>query len=246
MSTNFPDADSTEDGVQASDRSQSVERALTCLNQYSSFLAFEQLDGTASHRSRAFHCLSTENLFGLVSAWQANKSKEQNDINAARLLVGLASKGAQSIQILAHRCQSPQVDENPVRAFLIINPAVSGKNYKERQLALCKKYNQPAVAFYEHREIRLFDSTGEVAKGFNLKTLEARHLKRILASLVDLKLEWLESGYFSASPVYLCAMVYNKAGLESDVPIQMMNRVYTKAQGLVRYRPHEKQYEAQG
>ena len=157
----------------------------------------------------------------------------------------LASDGAQSIQILAHRCQSPQVDENPVRAFLIINPAVSGKNYKERQLALCKKYNQPAVAFYEHREIRLFNSIGEVVKGFNLKTLEARHLKRILASLVDLKLEWLESGYFSASPAYLCAMVYNKAGLESDVAIHLINRVCTKAQGLVRYRPYEKEYEAQ-
>jgi len=82
------------------------------------------LEGAASHLSRAFHRLSTENLFGLVSAWQANKSKERNDINAARLLVDLASDGAQSIQILAHRCQLPQVDENPVRAFPIINPAV--------------------------------------------------------------------------------------------------------------------------
>jgi hypothetical protein len=173
-------------------------------------------------------------------------SKEENDINAARLLVDLASDGARSIQILAHRCQSPKGDENPVRAFLIINPAVSGKNYKEWQLALCKKYNQPAVAFYEHREIRLFNSTGEVAKGFNLKTLEARHLKRILALVVNLKLEWLESGYFSARPVYLCAMVYNKAGLESDVPIHVISGVYAKAQWLVRYRPYEKKYEAQG
>jgi hypothetical protein len=96
------------------------------------------------------------------------------------------------------------------------------------------------VAISEHREIRLFNSSSEVVKGFNLKTMEARHLKKILASLVNLKLEWLESGYFSASPVYLCAMVYNKAGLESDVPIHMINRVYAKAQGLVRYRPYEK------
>ena len=51
-------------------------------------------------------------------------------------------------------------------------------------------------------------------------------MKKILASLVDLKLEWLESGYFSASPVYLCAMVYNKAGVGVFLPVDAKYKNY--------------------
>jgi hypothetical protein len=68
--------------------------------------------------------------------------------------------------------------------------------------------------------------------------MEARHLKRMLASLVDC------SGYFDASSASLCAMVYDKTGLESDILIGIVNRIYTKAQGLARHWPDAEEYVA--
>jgi hypothetical protein len=198
-----------------------------------------KLEGSASHLSRAFHCLFTEKVFSLISGWQESKSKEENDANAARLLVDLAGQGAHSIQILGHRCGSGEVDANPVRAFLATDPDLRAKTYKEQQqLSMCQKYSQHAVAFYEHREIRVFSISGGVVKGFNLKTLEARHLIRILGALVNLKLGWLESVFFSASPVFLCAPVYDSCGLISDVAIGTTHRIYEKAKGLIRERPY--------
>jgi hypothetical protein len=238
MSINFSGSGRVNVSIQLPAGRGSVKTALTCINEYTSFLAFEKLEGSASHLSRAFHCLSTETVFGLISAWQESVSKGENDANAARLQVELASQGAHSIQILGHRCSLGAIDANPVRAFLVTDPDLTAKTYKEQQLSMCQKYNQLAVAFYEHREIRVFSPSGEVVKGFNLKTLEARHLIRILGAVVNLKLGWLESGFFDASPVFLCAPVYDSCGLISDVPIGTTHRIYKKAEGLIREKPY--------
>jgi hypothetical protein len=238
MSINFSGSDPVNVSIQLPAGRGSVKTALTCMNNYTSFLAFEKLEGSASHLSRAFHSLSTEKVFSLISGWQESKSKEENDASAARLLVDLAGQGANSIQILGHRCGVGEVDTNPVLAFLVTDPDLRAKTYKEQHLLMCQKYNQLAVAFYEHREIRVFNASGAVVKGFNLKTLEARHLIRILGSLVNLKLGWLESGFFSASPVFLCAPVYDSCGLISDVPIGTAHRIYEKAKGLIREKPN--------
>jgi hypothetical protein len=238
MSINFSASDTVNVSIQLPAGKGNVRTALTCMNDYTSFLSFEKLEGSASHLSCAVHCLSTESVFGLISAWQESKSKEENDANAARLLVDLAGQGAHSIQILGHRCGVGEVDANPVRAFLVTDPDSGAKAYKEQQLSMCQKYSQHAVAFYEHREIRVFSASGGVVKGFNLKTLEARHLIRILGSLVNLKLGWLESGFFDASPVFLCAPIYDSCGLVSDVAIGTAHRIYEKASGSIRERPY--------
>jgi len=238
MSISFSGSDPVNVSVQLPASRGNVRTALTCINDYTSFLAFEKLEGSASHLSRAFHSLSTDKVFSLISGWQVGKSKEENDANAARLLVDLAEQGAHSIQILGHRCGAGEVDANPVWAFLVADPDLGAKACKEQQLSMCEKYGQLGVAFYEHREIRVFSASGGVLKGFNLKTLEARHLIRILGSLVNLKLGWLESGFFDASPLFLCAPVYDSCGLVSDVAIGTAHRIYGKAGGLIRERPN--------
>ena len=45
----------------------SLQTALTCLNDWSSFLAFEKLTGPLSHCSRVYRAVSTGSIFGLVS-----------------------------------------------------------------------------------------------------------------------------------------------------------------------------------
>jgi hypothetical protein len=219
---------------------KSIEAALRCLNQYTSFLAFEHLAGSASHLSRTFHALSTQSAFTLVSAWHADRKRIENDFYAANLLLELKAQGEEYIQIVAHRCKAPEADGNPIRAFLLINASLIADDHKVNMLNLCRKYNQPSVALYEHKEIRIFDTTGKVLKGFSLKTMEPHHLKRVLAALVNLRVEWLETGYLTASPMFLCDLQYKNVGLCSDVPLHLLNRLFTKVQHLARDKPYRR------
>ena len=201
--------------------------------------AFEKLEGLSSHQSNVFHDLAIHCVFGLISAWKPELSANQNDENTARLLIDLNAKGLKSIQLLGHLHEEPDVA--PARAFYFNYGYPDYEKNKTLLLSLCKKYEQPAIAAYESGQIRIFDASGRVEKGFTLLTMKPTHLRKVWSDMVKRKFVWLESGYRDASPVTICGPMYAGAGLRSD----LIGGLTDEARSLCRYRPlQEKPDEA--
>ena len=56
-----------------------IDHVLFCLNDLTSFVSFEKLEGLDSHQSNIYHDLARGRIFGLVSAWLPQHSREEND-----------------------------------------------------------------------------------------------------------------------------------------------------------------------
>jgi len=211
----------------------SIDRALRCLNDLTSFVSFEKLEGLDSHQSDIYHDLARGRIFGLVSAWHPRSSREENDKNTASLLVDLNSRGLKCVQLLGHTEDPHREDEaNPARAFYFRHGECDSKKYKSLVLSLCAKYDQPAVASYEHKEIRVFDATGKVLGCFPISTMRVKTLRKIWNCMANCSFLSLESGYLTGSPITLCGPLYDSAGLHSDVSLRA-----ELPSSLIRYRP---------
>jgi len=219
------------------DATTSIERALRCLNDWTSFVCFEKLEGTSTHLSRVFHYIWSATPFALVSAWRPDQSIDENNLSTARLLLDLRDNEIESIQLLGHYDDNEAAEHTTERAFFITYYGSDAERYKRLMLLLCQKYGQDAVAVYHHRQIRVLDSTGKVQKMFNMSTMEPTHLKRIWSAMSGRNFTWLESGFLSANPIFLCGPEYARVGLLSDIPIGSAQRRFHMAAGLTRYRP---------
>jgi hypothetical protein len=223
----------------------STERALRCLNDISSFVCFEKLEGTSSHLSRVFHYVCIGTPFALISAWRPDQSAEENNENTARLLIDLHSNGLKSIQLLGHFDENEAADYQPARAFFTTYDWNDREKYKCLMLSLCQKYGQDAVAVYHDKQIRVFDGAGKVRKMFNMSTMEPTHLKKIWSAVSGPKFTGLESGYLSGNPIMFCGPQYDSVGLVSDIPIGSIGRMSQKAASLMRYRPLRNKEDAE-
>jgi len=211
----------------------SIDRVLSCLNDLTSFVSFEKLEGLDSHQSNIYHDLARGRIFGLVSAWLPQHSREENDKNAASVLVDLRASGLKCVQLLGHVEDPPRENEtNPARAFFFKYGACDAEKYKALILSLCNKYAQPAVAAYEHREVRVFDSSGKVLRGYPLATLRVETLRKIWSCMANCSFVSLESGYLTGNPMSICGPLYDSAGLQSDFSFRSEIPSH-----LLRYRP---------
>lgn len=211
----------------------SIDRSLTCLNDLTSFVSFEKLEGLDSHQSSIYHDLARGRIFGLVSAWLPQNSREENDKSTASLLADLHARGLKCVQLLGH-AEGPHREEetNPARAFFFKYGAIDAEKYKAFMLSLCNNYAQPAIAAYEHREIRVFDSSGKVLRGYPLATLRVKTLRRIWSFMANCSFLSLESGCLTGNPISICGPLYDSAGLQSDFSFRSEIPAH-----LLRYRP---------
>jgi hypothetical protein len=170
-----------------------LQTALTCLNDWSSFLAFEKLTGPLSHCSRVYRAVCICSAFGLISAWSADASESDNRERTAQLLLDLNATGFKSIQLLGHCGPELVAEHHPARAFFVCYD--NEKDGKEALLALCRLHNQPAVALSEHGQIRVVSAEGRVEKVFNKLTMTPAHLKKVWAAGRQ-----LQTGDFTGSP----------------------------------------------
>ena len=216
-----------------------LDNALNCLNNLSSFLAFEKLDGNSSHFSCIFHYVCTQKIFGIISAWQNKQSVAENNESTAHLLLDLHSNGLKAIQLLGHCDEDAEAE--PARAFFITYNSEDAQKYKTLLLSHCRKYNQPAVAIYESNQIRVLNETGGVEKIFTRSTMEPVHIKNVWGAMAKRKFSWLESGYLSADPISLCGPLYDSVGLRSDIPINLLGDAIKRVGNLIRYRPYSKE-----
>jgi hypothetical protein len=211
----------------------SIDHVLFCLNDLTSFVSFEKLEGLDSHQSNIYHDLARGRIFGLVSAWLPQHSREENDKNAASLLADLHARGLKCVQLLGHVEDPYREDEtNPARAFFFKYGAGDAEKHKAFILSLCNKYSQPAVAAYEHSEVRVFDATGKVLRGFPLATLRVKTLRKIWSCMANRSFVSLESGYLTGNPMWICGRFYDSAGLQSDFSFRS-----EIPSSLLRYRP---------
>jgi hypothetical protein len=211
----------------------SVDRVSFCLNDLTSFVSLEKLEGVDSHQSSIYHDLATRRIFGLVSAWLPQHSRAENDKNSVSLLTDLHAGGLKCVQLLGHTEEPYRTDEeNPARAFFFKYGSCEAEKNKALLLSLCSKYAQPAVSAYEHGAVRIFDPSGKVLRGYPLDTLKVKTLRKIWSCMAGCSFISLESGYLTGNPRPICGPLYANAGLQSDLAVR------SEVPGnLLRYRP---------
>lgn len=215
-----------------SDSANKKSTALKCLNELSDFVDFEKLYGTDSHCSRVFHAVCTQKIFGVISAHDASLSDRENDERLAELLLKLHENGLSAIQIASR-------EEKLLNRGFFCTYSSDVDKTKDLFLSLGKNFNQARVAVYDNRNIRVLNVDGTVFKMFNIETLEPAHLKKIWNAMLDSKATSLESGFLSGSPLQFCGPMYESVGLRSDVPVNLVKRLYQKSSALLRHRPFE-------
>lgn len=206
-----------------------VNTALTCLNEWSSFLAFEKLQGSESHVSDVYHTICRGYTFGLISVTRPELSPEINAERTANLLLELNANQFKCIQLLGHSFDNVP-DENPARAFFVTY--CDQEQGKKMLVSICRSFGTKAVAISHQDQIRIIDLEGRVLKMYRKATMEPCHLKRIWSAMSGQHLVWLESGVITVSPL-MCLQVASNLGLRRDCA--QLGRV--KTCGLVRYRP---------
>ncbi|MBX9687268.1 MAG: hypothetical protein K2X27_11235 [Candidatus Obscuribacterales bacterium] len=214
---------------------ETLHSALTCLNNWSSFLAFEKLQGSLTHCSRVYHETCAGHTLGLISAWNTDDSPTSNRLKHAELLMELNQHGFKSTQILMHiQDDFPQADPEPIRFFFVTYEKTSVG--KKQLLALCNSYGQPAVALTEEQQVRVLRSDGTEIKRFTRETLEVSSLVKMANSISGKQSRWLESGYFDASPIMI-QQAFANLGLRSDICSR--KKLRERAPNLLRRRPLE-------
>jgi len=210
----------------------SLQTALTCLNDWSSFLAFEKLTAPLSHCSRVYRAVCTGSIFGLVSVWSADRSESENRELTAQLLLALNSAGFKSIQILGHCSSDLVAEQHPYRAFFV--SCDREKEGKTALLGICRQFNLPALAISEHNQIRVVNAEGRVEKVFSKITMTPEHIKRVWSAMAGRRFTWLESGIFDVSPLF-CRGIFDSVGLVPDDVF--IERVFRAAPELIRRLP---------
>ena len=216
-----------------------LRQATGCLNEISSFLSFEKLQGSASHLSRVFHAIAYGSPFALISAWRPELSLEENNARTARLLLDLPRDQCRAIQLLGTKEVSDCGEKDLLeRAFFILYEGVFADEFKKLMLSLCNKYDQHAVALDERNDIRVFDASGRVEKMFTRSNIEPHHLKRIWTAISGgRRFTSIESGFLDGSPLFLCGPQYDSLGLRSDIPPGAFSKVWQRDRNLIRVRP---------
>lgn len=211
----------------------SLEQALTCINRWSSFVAFERLQGSATHLSHVYFEICRGNDFGLISATRPEFSAEKNAERTAQLLLELNAAKFRSIQLLGH-ASIGVADTNPARAFFVVYDGENEDN--DLLIAIGRKFELSAVTLSVPaiEQIRVVGLDGGVINQYLKRTMEPWHLKRVWAAMSNQKLEWLESGIITVAPL-ACYSVVGAVGLRSDCSEN--RRLFTKSPALLRDRP---------